>query len=318
MQKGYRILLPIALFFFSLVAPNLRAQSLSYELLGQYSSVSDSPDTIKFTPYLPVGYIFCRFEFDVTPDETLVPDEIYIFTTPSDVINVTLYYTLNGGDCTAADPNLTSIAIPVYPKRALYEVQSDKELTSLASLKKVLRSLPLISENNFALLGDLRYFWDFDAKMIPVPDVAFDPNDPAKGQYPNVYYTFPNGGAYEITLKVADINSNDIALFTRVLNLSPDFGSDLINFENVPNVFTPGALTNNHFTVESGGVNELSFRVFSRSGSLVYQHNGNVIKWDGKNFYGQDLPEGIYYYVIEDVSEVKKYNPAKGFFYIYR
>jgi hypothetical protein len=49
---------------------------------------------------------------------------------------------------------------------------------------------------------------------------------------------------------------------------------------------------------------------------LVYEKEAALIHWDGKNYYGQDLPDGIYYYVIKDTENL--FNPATGFFYIYR
>jgi len=320
MQKGYRTLSLISILVLGLWSTVGRAQSLTYELMGRYSSSADTPDTIRLTPHLPAGFVFCSFDFDVIPDEVLVPDEVFIFTTPAnDTINVTLYYTTTGGDCSGSDPNRTSVVIPICPKRALFNVTYDKELQSLASLKRVFRSVPYIASNNFSQIGNFRYFWDFDIKMIPVPEVDFDPADASKGQFPNVYYTFATGGVYQTTLSVIDISSNlDTAKFTRIFNLHPVFGDNLIDLENVPNVFTPGGATNNFFKVETSGVNQFSFKVFTRSGALVYQHTGNIISWDGKNYYGNDLPAGIYYYIIEDISPEKKYNPAKGFFYIYR
>ena len=311
MQKCINFFLAISIIFLSLLTNNLSAQSLSYELIGNYDSVEDVTYTIKFTPYPPDGYVFCRLEFDVVPDETIAAEEVYVFTTTLEVINVTLYYTLAGGDCTAA----VSQIIPIYPRRAHFTENLDSQLDSIGSLKRILRSSLQIEDN--VLHENLRFFWSFDEKMIPKPEVDFDINDLSLGQYPNVYYTFPKGGAYEITLKVADINSNNTASFTRIVEFRPD-ESDLLNFERIPNVFTPNETSNNFFEVQPSGTSNLSFKVFSRSGALVYEYKGSVIRWDGKNYYGNDLPHGIYYYLIEDIGAQKKYNTAKGFFYIYR
>lgn len=315
MQKCINFFFAISIISLSLLSSNARAQSITYEL----AESENGSYTIKFTSYVPVGFKFCRFDFDVMPDETIVVDEVYVFSAPLDVINVTLYYTLIGGDCTATDPNITSQVIPIYPGRAHFTVEYDSQLDTLATLKRVLRSSLDIDNNSIEDIGNLRFFWTFDEKMIPKPEVDFETNNPSLGQYPNVYYTFPNGGVYAITLKVVDVtSSSNIATFTRVLNLNPVFGLDLIDFEYVPNVFTPTESPNNYFQVESSGTSQLSFKAFSRSGALVYEYTGNVIKWDGKNYYGTDLPTGIYYYIIEDINTPKKYNTAKGFFYIYR
>jgi gliding motility-associated-like protein len=89
------------------------------------------------------------------------------------------------------------------------------------------------------------------------------------------------------------------------------------DFVDIPNVFTPnGDGDNDFFIFETPEASRLSIKIFSRSGSVVYEKEANLIHWDGKNYYGQDLADGIYYYVIVDLDG--QYNPAKGFFYIYR
>ncbi|MDY0200921.1 MAG: gliding motility-associated C-terminal domain-containing protein [Tenuifilaceae bacterium] len=310
MQKCINLFFVILIVTLNLLSSNASSQSISYEVAEGETGL----DIIRITPSVPVGYKFCRFEFDVPPKEVLEDDEGYIFSSALDEIKVTLYYTLESGDCTAA----TSAEISMYP-RAHFTVEFDSELNSLASLKRVLRrSSSRIDDNRFEDIGNYRFFWTFDEKMDPKPEVDFDANDLSLGQYPNVYYTFPNGGEYEITLKVVDITSSVTSSFTRIISLNPVFESDLIDFEYIPNVFTPNESTNNFFTVESSGTSQLAFKVFTRSGALVYEHKGNIIKWDGKNYYGTDLPTGVYYYIIDDVGSPKNYNTAKGFFYIYR
>ena len=317
MQKGFKLVIPITLLILTIGTINLNAQSLTYTLIGQYELATETPDTLEFTPHLPDGFEFCKIEFDVT-SETLITNQVYVFDNGPESFEATLYYIATGGSCSTPADLLTQ-TITIYPKRAHFILEYDKEFEELASLKRILKSSLDISDNAINQLGDFRFFWDFDAKMLPAPQVDFDANNPSLGQYPNVYYTFPNGGAYEITLKVIDINNaTDTAAFTMITMLGPEFGSDLVDFEYIPNVFTPTGNSNNFFTVESSGTNKLSFKVFSRSGSLVYQYEGNIIKWDGKNYYGTYLPQGIYYYLLEDISPEKRYNTAKGFFYIYR
>jgi len=136
--------------------------------------------------------------------------------------------------------------------------------------------------------------------------------------YPNVYHTFSDGGKYLVSLKVHHIsNVANTAEYSDTITVEPTFGADKLNFENIPNVITPnGDSINDYFEVVTSGTSRLSFKVFTRSGQLVYQHEANVVKWDGKNYYGKDLPEGIYYFILDDLDG--KYNSAKGFFYIYR
>lgn len=93
--------------------------------------------------------------------------------------------------------------------------------------------------------------------------------------------------------------------------------SDKLDFPQIPNVFTPnGDSVNDYFEVKVSESTQLVLKVFSRIGMLVYEKEASFIHWDGKNYYGQDLPDGIYYYVLRDTENL--YNPTTGFLYIYR
>lgn len=86
---------------------------------------------------------------------------------------------------------------------------------------------------------------------------------------------------------------------------------------DIPNVFTPnGDSVNDIFTVTTVGTPRFILRIMSRSGALLYQHESDVIRWDGRNEQGNELAEGIYYYIIEDITNT--YEPATGFVYLFR
>jgi gliding motility-associated-like protein len=174
----------------------------------------------------------------------------------------------------------------------------------------------MIERNETDLLGNMRFKWTFSG----FEPASYSFTDNADGDYPNVYHTFENGGDYTVGLEVYHIATPaNAAVYSEVITLDTQFGADLIDFDNVPNIFTPnGDGVNDFYEVTSSGTSKLSFKVFSRSGGVVYEKDANIIKWDGKNYYGQDLPDGIYYFILEDISETKQYNTAKGFFYIYR
>lgn len=222
------------------------------------------------------------------------------------LFTVTHSYTLNG-ETVSQD-----VEIQVNP--AYFMVFPENVLGNLASLKRIIRSAFMIEKNDTSLLGNMRFEWTFN---------GFTPSNYSFGNaayfdYPNVYHTFSDGGKYPVSLKVHHIsNVANTAEYSDTITVEPTFGSDKLNFENIPNVITPnGDSINDYFEVVTSGTSRLSFKVFTRSGQLVYQHEANVVKWDGKNYYGKDLPEGIYYFILDDLDG--KYNSAKGFFYIYR
>ena len=135
------------------------------------------------------------------------------------------------------------------------------------------------------------------------------------GQWPNIYYTFPNGGTYSVKLEVSNINSAGIAEFTNTVTVVPNLTSGKIPLENIPNVFTPNSDgINDEFIVPTSGTGWFNIRIISRTGGLLYKTESSVIRWDGRNTQGNLLPNGIYYYLIEDKSG--QYETATGFVYL--
>jgi gliding motility-associated-like protein len=86
----------------------------------------------------------------------------------------------------------------------------------------------------------------------------------------------------------------------------------------VPNVFSPNNDgQNDDFVIQGNNLYFLNLQVFTRSGLLIYKTKAKTIRWDGKMLSGDEVPAGIYYYVVE----AEDSNPPisqKGFFYIYR
>ncbi len=197
---------------------------------------------------------------------------------------------------------------------AFFAVTPDLNLGDLATLKKVMRSAFNFSINNSDSIGNMRFYWEIDG--VDLEGNAFAVGF---GQYPNIYHTFPKGGLHTIYLKVTNssVSNTNYAEYSTSITLLPPVSTTKLDFVNLPEYITPnGDSVNDYFEVTATGTTSLSFMVFSRSGSVVYQQEANIIKWDGTNYYGKELPEGIYYFTIEDKGNL--YNPAKGFFYIFR
>ena len=87
---------------------------------------------------------------------------------------------------------------------------------------------------------------------------------------------------------------------------------------DIPNVFTPnGDGYNDYFEVTTDGTTVYEFTVFTRSGARVYYSLSPRIFWDGKSNGGQDLREGVYYYVIEETESQEPFGKA-GFMHLFR
>jgi len=85
--------------------------------------------------------------------------------------------------------------------------------------------------------------------------------------------------------------------------------------KEVPNIFTPnGDGINDDLELKSSET--MTFMVFNRNGGLVYKAEAKYIVWDGKDERGQDISDGIYFFILKDPA--KTYANDKGFIYISR
>lgn len=113
---------------------------------------------------------------------------------------------------------------------------------------------------------------------------------------------------------VDQVRMDDLKLLNAA-SMAPAAAGDVLE---VPNVFTPnGDQVNDHFQVETDGTTVYEFSVFTRSGNRVYYSLSPSISWDGNSVEGEELKEGIYYYVIEEQGGTGPFETA-GFLYLFR
>ena len=85
------------------------------------------------------------------------------------------------------------------------------------------------------------------------------------------------------------------------------------------NVFTPNGDTENDFFIVKSSDNkqEVSLKIFTRAGVLVFSIEAQTCVWDGCTLSGQPLPAGVYYYTAEIIDSSPKVSKS-GFVYLYR
>ncbi|RPH33155.1 MAG: hypothetical protein EHM93_06385 [Bacteroidales bacterium] len=257
---------------------------------------------IQFTPRVPAPALFTNWDFgDGSPLST---DSIatHSFTTLN-TFDVDYNFKLETNDSTITHSVIANSA-------AFFErLDSNTNVT----YTRILRSAYWFPSNDLSIQGSMRFEWSVDGEVLT--DVNYIAA--TDGQYPNIRYTFETSGNHTVTLKAWNTaNPTNTCEHTRTINIAPDFATK-VKFSNIPNVFTPnGDGVFDSFIVQTSGLSRLVFKVFTRTGVLIYQNEAYYISWDGKNDNGKDLPEGIYYYIIEDID--KLYENAKGFVYIFR
>jgi gliding motility-associated-like protein len=130
--------------------------------------------------------------------------------------------------------------------------------------------------------GAESYFWDFGFNNRT--STLRDPQE-----------EFPYPQQYEVML-IAFSNTG-----------CPDTLTKTINLENyalhVPTGFTPnGDNTNDFWYVGHYGIRTLQVELYNRWGTLIYTANDKDFRWDG-TYNGQHVPEGVFVWVINAVSE---------------
>jgi gliding motility-associated-like protein len=104
------------------------------------------------------------------------------------------------------------------------------------------------------------------------------------------------------------------------LHLTSYFQTDSLSIDSlkVPNFFSPnGDMVNDRFLVKTDGARVYEFRIYTRSGTQVFFSESPQIQWDGRNANGIEVPEGIYYYVIQP-SGNSSGGGRCGFLFLYR
>tara|TARA_B100000959_G_scaffold74562_1_gene79224 strand:+ start:25 stop:6273 length:6249 start_codon:yes stop_codon:yes gene_type:complete len=102
---------------------------------------------------------------------------------------------------------------------------------------------------------------------------------------------FDNPGANEVTFFIED--QANVGCYDTVTITIHVQGVD------VPNVFTPnGDGVNDFFVVDNHGMKTLNMLIFDRWGAKVYEWNTTQTTWDGTGLDGEDVADGVYFYIL--------------------
>ena len=103
--------------------------------------------------------------------------------------------------------------------------------------------------------------------------------------------SFMEIGENEVYIKVQNMNSGCIDDTTFIIEVQ--------GIPDIHNVFTPnGDGTNDYFDFGEFAMKEIDVSIYNRWGEMVINWQDSNHQWDGRGIDGQDLPEGVYYYVL--------------------
>ena len=141
----------------------------------------------------------------------------------------------------------------------------------------------VIFTSNTMPVSTYNYIYNIDVDGVWVQG-GIDNNNP-------FLVTFTNPGANIVTFLVED-QSNPGCYDTLTMTIH-------VQGVDVPNVFTPnGDGVNDFFVVDNHGMETLNMLIFNRWGAKVYEWNTSQTAWDGTGLDGEDVTDGVYYYLL--------------------
>ncbi len=129
------------------------------------------------------------------------------------------------------------------------------------------------------------WYWELNGSFVstdPNIQIEFDTPPLDIGEQEVVLYSYNNGGIC--------VSTDTMMIVIQGIN----------NF----NVFTPnGDGINDNFYFENFGMQNLTAVIMNRWGEKVYEFNDMYDVWDGYSLSGQEVPDGVYFYILESQGE---------------
>lgn len=272
--------------------------------------------------------------------EDSVRIEFYGYIDPLDADFSTDYDTCDGGlsvefknestDANAfywdfGDGNFSIDENPVhlFDQEGTYTVQM---IVSGGSCGNSDSSSQVVTVRSSSLRGDFRVNYDpcadgtsalFDADGGGFQQNIWSVDNQVIGDSMSLKIDFKEPGTYEVKLESIDTVCNRVFTHRESITIL-DFDSEIV----VPNVFSPnGDLQNDvlHFTSiqDPDFFSEFDIKIFNRWGSELFSNNSPVIGWDGR-FENNDVPQGVYYYVLTYSDQCGNKEERTGFFHLFR
>ena len=136
----------------------------------------------------------------------------------------------------------------------------------------------------------------------------------------NESYNFDSSGIYTVTLIV----------YNNLPQCADTFSLQIIVYDSlmvqIPNVFTPNDDgINDHLTLKVEGAKKLKGVFINRWGNTMHEFNIDIMTspatlnvWDGYSQTGQEVSDGVYYYIIELTDMQDETKNITGFVHIFK
>lgn len=103
-------------------------------------------------------------------------------------------------------------------------------------------------------------------------------------------HSYSDTGIFEVMLIVTSENGCKDTVYGEI-----HIGEGII----IPNVFTPNNDgVNDYFYIPSMGIKEFHIKIYNRWGNFIWETTAPKIEWDGRNYSGEPIPDGTYYFLL--------------------
>ncbi len=178
----------------------------------------------------------------------------------------------------------------------------DSVLVSVSSVTASFLAVPLSGEapldvdflNQSSGMGNLSYTWNFDENGAISSGI-------------DASYLYEQEGTYNPWL-IVENEWGCVDSFSVWIDVLPN--TEFVLWS--PNIFTPNGdgINDIYFPVHEG-VEELHLMIFNRWGQLLFESSELDAHWDG-TYQGTIVPDGVYVYVIDVLSEGGEYHEVTG------
>ncbi|UTW65896.1 gliding motility-associated C-terminal domain-containing protein [bacterium SCSIO 12643] len=143
----------------------------------------------------------------------------------------------------------------------------------------------------------------------------FDDGEESMDLTPTHVYEKP--GVYFVTM-MAELENGEVVMDKAVIEVKEaNTKNDKVVEESsifVPNIFTPnGDSENDKLDVKVKNVNTFTISIYCVNGRLVYTSDNPEDQWDGTDMRGEDVEDGVYYYLINAIGENNNVYAPKGY-----
>ncbi len=298
----------------------IKLDKTGYEEI-RFIAIDTTCDLFDTTSYFFYGFEdSLEVDFWYTKDSCINDWEVRFFE--STKLGSNLTWSFGDGSFSQDDDPVHEYSLPGDYKVTLYATNA--QCGTRDSITKTISLRELSKENDFGTSYDPcedNLQASFSGKGLGFQKMRWFVNDSLvqTGPSNDLKYTFGDGGLYEVRLESEDTICNRLDTATKVLQVLSLELEDMPYI--VPNVFTPNGDGNNDefkvirkFPSDDGG---FMLKIFNRWGNELFRTSDETLGWRG-NFKNEEVPQGVYYYLLNYVDACGFDREEKGFLHLYR